>query len=159
MPFQKTVNTNQAPGIAGDSASLNPRTSYLAGEGELVTGASGATVGMFAWATAAGLVSNTGSGVPSGFLARENQAMITAYLGESSNLIPQGQPVTLFTAGDFWAVTTTVATRGQKVFANNTTGAIATGAAGATIAGFTETAWKVGSAGAAGEVIKITTWS
>lgn len=159
MPFQKQVNNQQAPAVAGDAASLNPRSTYLAGEGALVAGTTGVTVALFAWATAAGIVSNAGTGAPSGFVARENQALITAYLAEGSNLIPQGFDVTLFTAGDFWAVTTTIATVGQKVFANNTTGAISTGAAGATIAGSTETKWFVGSAAAVGELIKITTWN
>lgn len=159
MPFQKQVNIQQAPAVAGDGASLNPRSTYLAGEGALVTGASGVTVALFAWATAAGIVSNAGSGVPQGFVARENQALITAFLAEGSNLIPHGQDITLFTAGDFWAVTATAATVGQKVFASNTTGAISTGAAGATIAGSTETKWTVGSVGAVGEIIKITTWN
>ena len=52
--------------------------------------------------------------------------------------------------------TTTAATVGQKVFASNTTGEIATGAAGATAAGFTETEFKVASIGDVGELIKIT---
>ena len=159
MPFQKQVNYQQAAAVAGDAASLNPRSTYLAGEGSLVSGATGVTVGLFAWATAAGIVSNAGAGVPSGFVGRENQALITAFLAEGSNLIPTGSPVTLFTAGDFWAVTTTVATVGQKVFANNTTGAISTGAAGATIAGSTETKWVVRDAAAVGELIKMTTWN
>lgn len=159
MPFQRQVNTNQAPAIAGDSASLNPRSTLLAGESALVTGAAGVTVAAFAWATAAGIVSNTGTGAPSGFVGRENQAMITVFLAEGSNLIPQGQPITLFTSGDFWAVSNTAATIGQKVFASLTTGSVSTGAAGATIAGSVETKWFVGSAGAVGELIKITTWN
>ena len=159
MPFQRQVNANQAPAVAGDSASLNPRATFLAGEGTLVTGATGATVAAFAWATAAGLVSNAGAGAPSGFVGRENQAMVVAYLAEGSNLIPQGQPITLYTSGDFWAVSNTAATIGQKVFASLTTGSISTGAAGATIAGSVETKWFVGSAGAVGDLIKITTWN
>ena len=159
MPFQKLVNANQAPAVAGDSASLNPRATFLAGEGSLVSGATGVTVAAFAWATAAGLVSNAGAGAPSGFVGRENQAMVVAYLAEGSNFIPQGRPITLYTGGDFWAVSNTAATIGQKVFASLTTGSVSTGAAGATIAGSVETKWFVGSAGAVGDLIKITTWN
>ena len=58
MPFQKVVNSYQAPAVAGDFASTNPNASMLAGEGALVAGDSGVTVGVFAWADADGKVSN-----------------------------------------------------------------------------------------------------
>ena len=140
--FQRTVNLQQAAAVAGDFASTNPRNSVVSHEGTLVAGASGVTVALFAWATAAGLVSNAGTGVPTGFVhRRQAQALITNYLGETSNLIPQGFEVTLFSAGDYWiAPTVTTAAIGHKVFANFATGAIQTAAAGSTIAGFSGTA-------------------
>ncbi len=155
--FQKQINQYLAPAVAGDFASANPRASVVAGEGQLVSGASGVTIGVFAWA-ASGVVTNAGSGAPTGFVHRDMQALITVWLAETSMVIPQGLPVTLHNAGDFWVQTGTVATVGQKVFASNTTGAVQTGAAGATIAGYTETAWHVDSAGAVGELIQISTW-
>ena len=163
MAFQQSVGIAFAPAQAGDFASANPRASVLAGAGSLVAGASGVTVGLFAWANSAGLVSNAGSGAPTGFVHRESNASITAWLGTSGNLIQPGREITLHQAGDFWAVTTTTYTKGQKVFASLTTGQIATGAAGATITGFIETKWVVGmptlnATGAAGELIKISTW-
>lgn len=48
MGFQTKVNRQQAPAIAGDFASANPRASMLATEGTLVAGVSGVTVGVFA---------------------------------------------------------------------------------------------------------------
>lgn len=159
MGFQTVVNLQQAPAVAGDFASANPRASVNApADGTFVAGTGGATVGLFGWSDANGNVTNAGSGAPTGFIHRDQQALITAFLGQTSVVIPQGETVTLFNAGDFWAQTGTVATVGQKVFASNTTGAIQTGAAGATIAGYTETAFHVDSAGAVGELIKISTW-
>lgn len=156
MGFQKQVYIEPAAAVAGDFASSNPRSTVLAGPGALVADTDGVTVGLFAWADADGLVSNAGSGVPTGFVHREQQGVITIWLAESTMIVPQGLGVTLHNLGDFWAATKTVATIGQKVFASNTDGTISTGAAGATIAGSTETDWFVASAGAIGSLIKIT---
>lgn len=159
MPFQTVVNQTPAPAVAGDFASANPNASVLAGPGTFVAGTGGANVGVFGWADASGLVTNAGSGVPTGFIHRDMQALIVTWLAEATMNIPAGQPVTLMSAGDFWAKTLTTATIGQKVFASNTDGTIKTGAAGATIAGYTETKWFVGSAAAVNELVKITTWN
>jgi len=141
MGFQTTVNLQQAPAVAGDFATANPRASFPAGEGQYVAGAAGVTVGRFAWIDATtGLVSNTGTGKPDGFIHREQQALITVYLAEASNLVPQGFPVTVMRTGDYWATSTVAAaTKGQKAFAKLSDGTIQPGAAGATIAGFIET--------------------
>ena len=159
MPFQTSVNITPAPAVAGDFASANPNASVLAGPGAFVAGTGGANVGLFGWADANGLVTNAGSGVPTGFIHRDMQALIVTWLAEASMNIPAGQPVTLMSAGDFWAKTLTTATVGQKVFAVLADGTIKTGAAGATIAGAIETKWFVGSAAAANELVKITTWN
>lgn len=154
MGFPKVINAQQSPAVEGDFCSANPRASVVAGEGAFVVGAAGVTVGRFAWADASGLVTNVGAGAPTGFLHRDNQALATAYLAANSMVIPAGFPVTLHRSGDFWVKTATVATVGQKVFASNTDGSIKTGAALATISGYTETNWFVDSAGAVGELIK-----
>lgn len=140
--FQRTVNLQQAAAVAGDFASANPRSSVVGHEGTLVAGPNGVTVALFAWATSAGLVSNAGTGKPTGFVhRRQGAALITDYLGETSNLIPQGFEVTLMSSGDYWvAPTVSTAVIGHKVFANFATGAIQTAAAGSTIAGFDGTA-------------------
>jgi hypothetical protein len=157
MSFQKTVNQYLAPAVAGDFASANPRASVVAGEGQFVAGSGGVTVGLFAWAVA-GVVTNAGSGAPTGFVHRDLQALITTFLAEAGLVIPQGLPVTLFNQGDFWVKTGTSATLGQKVFASLTTGGVQTGAAGATIGGYIETPWKVDSVGGVNELIQISTW-
>lgn len=158
MTFQTTVNAVQAPAVAGDFASANPRASVVAGPATLVAGTGGATVGRFGWADANGLVTNAGSGVPTGFIHRDMQALITTYPADSSMVIPAGNPVTLFKQGEFWAKSLTAATIGQKVFASNTDGTVKTGAAGATISGYTETGWFVDSTVLINELVKISTW-
>jgi hypothetical protein len=156
--FQSVINQYPAPGIEGGFASTNPHATYLAGEAALVAGTNGLTIGRFAW-DVNGVASNAGTGAPSGFVHRDGQAVITTWLGDASNVIQSGREVTLMVAGDFWARTSTAATRGQKIFASITTGQIQTGAAGATIAGYAETNFEAGSVAAAGELVKISTWS
>lgn len=139
--FQRTVNLQQAAAVAGDFASANPRGSVVSHEGTLVAGALGVTVARFAWATSAGLVSNAGTGVPTGFVhRRQGAALIVNYLAETSNLIPTGFEVTLMRDGDYWVTPTATVTVGQKVFANFADGTIQSAAAGSTIAGFSGTA-------------------
>jgi len=149
LGFQQTVQLQQAAAVAGDFASANPRASVVSHEGTLVAGANGVTVARFAWATAAGLVSNTVvssanafSNKPTGFVhRRQGAALITTYLGEVSNLVPQGFEVTLMETGDYWvAPLVNQALIGQKVFANLGDGTIRTATAGSTIANFSGTA-------------------
>lgn len=158
MPFQTAVNLQQAPAIAGDFASANPRSSVVGHEGTFVAGAAGVTLGLFGWEVN-GLVSNAGAGVPTGFLhRRQASALITTYLAETGNLVPPGFEVTLMKDGDYWVtITVTAAVKGNKVFASLTTGQIQPGAAGATIAGYIETPWSIasfptGGTGAVGEL-------
>lgn len=171
--FPTQVNVVQAPALAGDFADRNPRSTVDFGPGGLVTDTAGVTVGRFAWVAdfAVGKVLNSGSGAPTGFVAREQQAMITTFLAEGSNLIPAGQGITLFNEGGFWVQNDNAAgahangtgtnTIGEKVFANLTTGQIRFGAAGAAasgnLTGYVETKFAAQSIGAVGELVKITT--
>lgn len=159
MSFQTTINRQPAPAVAGDFASANPRASVIAGESALIVGTGGVLVGSFAWADANGVVTNAGAAAPTGFVHREMQAAITTWLAESGMVVPAGSIITLMGEGDFWAKTVgSAAAVGNKVFASNTTGAIKCGAAGATIAGYTETRFTVRSVAADGELFKMTTW-
>ena len=161
MPFQTAINQYPAPAVEGDFASDNTRTSVLNAVETLLAAAAGVTVGRFGWINSvAQTVSNVGgAGVqPDGFVHRQYGALITQWLGESGMVIPQGVQLSLLNQGDFWAKTLTTATVGQKVFAVLADGTTKTGAAGATIAGAIETKWSVASAGAVGELIKITSW-
>lgn len=158
MSFQKTVKPHQASAVAGDFASTNPNASMLAGEGVLVTGADGVTVGTFAWADKDGKVSNKKSdGARLGFVHREHQASITGYLKEHGNEVLPGQIITLMTKGDFWGSFAAGAEIGQKVFAKDDDGTLKASAAD-TEAGHTLTSFKVASKAEAGELAKFTTW-
>lgn len=134
MPFQTQVKVAQAPAVAGDFASHNPRSSALAGPGGLVAGAAGVTVGRFAWIDKGDLttVRNLGAGLPDGLVHREQKALITTYLGESSVVLPPGFAMTLFSSGEFWVKNdgTVQAVWGMKAFANEGDGRVLFGAAG-----------------------------
>lgn len=119
MGFQTQVQAQQAPAVAGDFASANPRAAVVSPESGFVAGAAGVTVGRFAWIQSDGVtVLNTGTGKPDGFIHREQQAFITAFLGEASNLIPVGQPVTLMRTGDYYATANgSSAVKGEKAYA------------------------------------------
>ena len=158
MGFQTTVNLQQAPAVAGDFATANPRASFPAGEGQYFADAAGVTVGRFAWLDAVtGLVSNSGFGKPDGFIHREQQALISVYLAETSNVVPQGLPVTVMRTGDYWATATVAAAvKGNKVFAKLSDGTVQAGAAGATIAGFIETDFVITQGCALNELAVIT---
>jgi len=159
--FQGQVNQYPAPAVAGDFASANPRASVLGGPGQFVAGAAGVNTGLFAWSDANGVVLNTAaSGAPTGFVHRDHQALQMNLLAQAGINIPQGMPVTLHSAGDFWVQTSTAATPGQKIFAKLADGSACTGAAGATIAGFVETKWYVppGFSCNAGELTKMSSW-
>jgi hypothetical protein len=131
--FQTQVNVQPAPGVVGDYASHNPRYSVDAGPGGLIAGPSGAIVGRFGWATypsdgdgAPAVVNMFGAGLPTGFLHREQQGLITVYLQEASLMVPPGFGVTLMSGGDFWVVNSgaSQALPGMKAYADLATGLI-----------------------------------
>ena len=159
--FQTVINVTQAPGVAGDFCSTNPRHSTLSVPGGFVSGANGLTIGLFAWAdTATGtILSNAGTGAPSCFVGRAGlPAMLTTYLQEYGMTIPAGMGVgDMYNAGDFFVKNAGAGavTIGMKAFANNTNGTISFAATGATVAGATETKWYAMSAGAVGELVKM----
>lgn len=158
MGFQTAVNLNNPIAVAGDFASANPRASAFAGEGGLIAGAGGVTVGKFAWIAADGITVtnvNPGAGAPSGFVHREQQALITGYLQESGNVIPQGFPVTLHTSGDFFAIANgAAATLGAAVYAHNADGSAYIGADAAGVV----TKFVAKSAAAIGGIFAMSTW-
>lgn len=108
--FQTAVNTQPAPGVAGDFCSVNPRFSVDAGPGGLIAGPAGLTVGLFAWLASYPIdpnsapieANNFGSGPVSGFVGRNQQGLITQYLQASGLLIPAGFECVLYNGGDFW---------------------------------------------------------
>lgn len=143
MGFPRSVNTVPGVGVAGDFASANPRVSVLNGPGAFVAGPLGVLVGRFAWADSNNLgVANAGAGAPTGFVAREQQALITAFLGEQSMQVPAGLPVTLYSEAEFWVTNAgaNITAIGQKAYANNVDGSVSFAATGAPTVGGTSTA-------------------
>jgi hypothetical protein len=149
--FQKQVNLTPALAVAGDFASANPRASVLAGEGGLIAGEGGVVVGKFAWVDPADQKTVNSYGLataaPDGFVHREQQALITTYLAESGNVIPEGLPVVLHNEGDFWALLagSTSAIPGDPIYADYSTGDVVadaspTGASVTAVLGSTNTA-------------------
>lgn len=157
MSFQKTVNSQPSPGVEGAIASSNYPALYVTGPGGLVTGANGANIGRFGWATAQTSVGGSIAGervdsnalltpdgedrAPDGFLANEQQGLFTTYLAESGLTMLAGQACELFTRGDFWMkAAAAITTRNLKVFANMLDGTAQSGAAGTVVAGIAITA-------------------
>jgi hypothetical protein len=139
--FQTQVGVNLAPAVEGDFASANPRYTFLAGPGGLISGPSGTYVGRFAWTSSRRLdgdnapadLNNYGSGPPHGFVHREMQGLITTFLTEGGLWVPPAYPMTLFTHGDFWVRNkgATAAQVGMKVYANPQDGTASFAATGA----------------------------
>lgn len=156
MTLQKKIGFDQAFAIQGDRASLNPviYAAYTPLAEEPVS------IGTFVWAgtDAEKQVKQSGSGLPVGFVERWHVVPIADLTDEASLIIPAGFAVTVARRGDFWAVSSTAATIGQKVFAVLANGTIKTGAAGATVAGAVETSYVVKTAGDAGDLIMISNW-
>lgn len=103
--FQTRVNSYNPIGVEGDFASANPRaTALTTGDGSLIAGPNGVIIGNFAWVAADGRTVNsfaTGAVAPTGYVHRDQQGLLTAYLQAAGALIPPGFPVTLMVAGDF----------------------------------------------------------
>lgn len=126
--FPSKVNVFQAPAVVGDFASQNPRASMLAGQGDLVAPVGGLIVGNFAFVTK-NVTNDTvsqawASGTEVGFLAREQQGLITTFLAGDSLVVPQGFMVTLYTEGDFYGLFQGGATPGQNVYADESDGSL-----------------------------------
>lgn len=139
MSFQTTVNTLQAPAVNGDFASQNPRANVLAAAGQLVAPASGLSVGKFCFVNPADGTVHAAytSGYQIGFLARNAQGLITAFLAESSMVVPQGFMVTLFDSGEFYAAFPVAApTPGVPVYAAMADGTPQVSSTGGVLTGF-----------------------
>lgn len=131
--FQRFVNTDLPVAVEGDFASANPRASMLSIGSQLVAGAAGLIVGRFGRALLAdGSVSNAKPAGASriGFIHRDQPALITGWLQQSTLTVQAGLEVVMFDMGDFWARFTGGATTGQKVFSSNLDGAAEAGTAG-----------------------------
>jgi hypothetical protein len=140
--FPNQIGVQPAPAVEGDFASANTPFTVLAGPGGFVAGASGVTIGRFAWNVATALdgdnvpsiINSFGAGLPLGFVHREQQGLIVTYLGAYGMTIQPGFMTILTNSGDFWVKNngTTQALIGQKAFAKLSDGSISFAAAGST---------------------------
>ncbi|MDN7913688.1 structural cement protein Gp24 [Burkholderia cepacia] len=154
--FPNSVNLQPEVGVPGTRASMNP-ISVISRNAQ-----GSVNVAAFVWpgTDSDNQVQNTGTGKPLGFAVTDQVGVIPNYLQETSMQVPQGFPVQIAERGEWFAKSATnAATLGQKVFATLADGTLQFGAAGATITGAIETAYVVTRGGAAGAVIKISTWS
>jgi len=156
MTLQKSVGINPAQAVQGDFASTNPRATAVNNNGGFISDGT-VVVGGFAW-SANRILSNTGTGVPDGFISRTaNFAYINGF-AESTLTINKGVETTVHTAGDFYVKATVAATKGQKVFASINDGSVLSGDAGATVAGAVETSFKFTQDVTAGSLAIISTY-
>lgn len=126
MSFQTVVNKQQAPAVGGDFASVNPYSTMTAGEGAIIVGDGGVSIGKFAFVDKNGIATQT---KPQdyrrlGFVANEQQASIVEYLAEYGLTIQKGQQVTLYTQGDFYASFEDGAVASARIYIENSTGKI-----------------------------------
>jgi hypothetical protein len=162
-----------AKGVNGSFAGSNPRVVAGAGRRAFIAGPGGIVCAAFVWQTqvqapnntpsgwvqAGSTVLNTGSGAPTGFVANEQEGTNNIYLSEGTFLIQAGNAVVPYVAGDFWAISATATTIGQKVFAYNLGGAtMQTAATGSIITNYTETQFYVGSNQNAGELFLMSSY-
>lgn len=153
MALQTVVNTELAVGVAGDLVNVTDKM-YTAVNPIAETAV---TAGCFVCqGTDAMKQCKLGGTVPMGIAQRVYQYNNESLVAGASMTIPAGSGVSVIKKGYVYVAATAAATVGQKVFAVLATGAIKTGAAGATISGAVETDWSVLTpATAAGDIIVI----
>lgn len=147
--FQNVVNIEPAAGLPGGYAAVNPIVSTPRG----FIAKAAVTAGCFCWedSSDAGQVNPSGSGMPLGLVVREVNAPMATSVAYT-NAVPIGSTVTVAVEGDFYVAVTADVTKGQKVFANTTTGAVKGGSAGATVSNHVETNWVFETSAASGGI-------
>ena len=152
--FQNKVNLVPAIGLPGAYAAVNPIVSTAKGYIAKVN----VPVGGFCWedSTVEGQVNPSGSGAPLGFVVRE--VAYTMCNTDAINYVPAGGNVSVQKKGDFFVQAAAAVTKGQKVFASLTTGAVSGAAAGATVEGSIETDFYFVTSAGAGEISVISNW-
>ena len=153
--FQNKVNLVPAIGLPGAYAAVNPIVSTAKGYIAKVN----VPVGGFCWEDApdAGQANPSGTGAPLGFVVRE-VAYVLDTDADAINFVPAGGNVSVQKKGDFFVQAAVAVTKGQKVFADTTTGAVKAGAAGGTVSGAVETDFYFVTTAEANEISVISNW-
>lgn len=157
--FQKSVNTIQAPAVAGDLLNDNP---VVYSPLTAIAGADGVKVGAFVWHSNVDgqtIGSATGEGAPAGIVQREHRFYNTDITSSESIDVIKGVAFATIVEGDVAVACGSAATVGQVLFVNNTTGAITCANAGSSVEGATETKFKIfsllGNASEAGQLVGV----
>jgi len=158
--FQQQVNLQPGVGEAGDFADANIRATvitptYLPGvalkPGFVADATYPCIVGNFAWGDQlTGFCASRYNGKASsklGFVHRENQTIITQFLGQSVLALQPGLIATIYDQGSFWAKFAAGATVGQSVFANYLDGSVYSAASNHSTQDFSATLSTISSGG------------
>ena len=143
MAFQNTINRVNTYGIQGDLA--NGQVPHYTPTTPLVYTGETISAGDFVWVSdlnGASVCKKAGSGKPSGIVQR----VLDFPMGLTTDAtlqIPAGRKADVIVWGDVFVKTTDTASVGNKIFVNNTTGAITNAAAGTVVSGATETDWLI----------------
>lgn len=157
MAFQSRVNIELPAAVHGDFASTNPRVSTLGPEASWYVGAAGVTVGSFVWVDdTARTISNKGSGLPDGFVARERLSLVMTIPQTGTMQLSPGQPVTVYDNGEFWVTLPAgvTAVRKTPVYTDPTTGGIVASSGGSV----QNSGFYFAEPGVPGDVVKISSW-
>ena len=151
MSFQSSVNIEQALGQAGTVSRLNPLTKLpMLAEGSDVKAGSFCFAGTDAEKQVVGI--DADATAVEGFVVFERyQAPLGGYT--NSLAITEGSEVAVVKKGYCYAISTTQATKGQKVLVVLATGAIKTGSSAGS--GELDTGWVVETGASANQVCEI----
>lgn len=162
MGFPNRVNYGPPLGMPGQRASVNPTRTAIPGELGHFAGSAGVVVGRFAWVQDDDVTvlntppSSSPNAAPTGFVIRDqNNINLGSVLSQATMTLYAGNMVTLHTGGDYFAIGSTGASRGQEVYASTTDGSIQTGPAGSPPQGTVATGWVVTRDAPAGSVMII----
>ena len=159
MAFQNTMNRVNTFGIQGDLA--NGQVPHYTATTPRVKAGETIYAGDFVWVEdtngVAVCAKASQSGKPTGIVQRVMDVALPC-TSDASLQIPVGRKADVIVWGDVFVKTTDSASVGNKLFVNNTTGAITNAAAGTSVSGATETDWVIVSlannaASASGSVV------
>ncbi|CAI3933531.1 structural cement protein Gp24 [Commensalibacter communis] len=162
MPFQNKINIGNPIGFNGGFASSNPKGTVFTGgafnESAFSAGEGGVKSGSFVWYNGTNnTFDNKGTGTPDGFVAKEQQGIITRYLEESSEIIPEGFMVTAYELGEFFVLLPDnmgAVTRKSVVYVDPNTGAITDSSS----TGAVKAKYKYAKDAMPGQLVAISSW-
>lgn len=160
IPFQTKINSRKPWGVAGDFFDGNYNHMYpltlIVKEDETVE------VGKFAWDNGDGTCSPIGTGKPAGVVHRTYFIPITDFATGATMTVPERLACGIADKCSIFMNVSDTPTVGNKIFVNNTTGAITNAAAGTEVAGATETSFRIISLcdneAEAGALVGVTNW-